>query len=214
MRPGKKPQNSQRARWLRLLHQWHWISSAISLCGILIFAVTGITLNHAGSIEASPTTARQKAALPADLRPLLAASDDAPPGKSEQALPPALGNWLDQQFAIRSQGRPAEWTADEIYLAMPRPGGDAWLSIDRASGEVEYENSRRGFIAWLNDLHKGRNTGALWSWFIDIFALACVVFSLTGFLLLKAHAERRRSTWPLIGGGLLLPALLAVFFIH
>ncbi|MBL8445053.1 MAG: PepSY-associated TM helix domain-containing protein, partial [Zoogloeaceae bacterium] len=44
--------HKRRAVWLRTLHQWHWISSAICLFGMFLFAVTGITLNHAGAIEA------------------------------------------------------------------------------------------------------------------------------------------------------------------
>ena len=43
-----------------------------------------------------------------------------------------------------------------------RPGGDAWLRIG-AGGAAEYEITSRGAISWLNDLHKGRNTGAAWS---------------------------------------------------
>ena len=102
----------------------------------------------------------------------------------------------------RSARQPAEWSADEVYLSLPRPGGDAWLSIDRASGAVEYERTDRGWIAYLNDLHKGRNTGAAWRWFIDIFALACLVFCITGlFLLQTACAPARASTWPLVGAG-------------
>ncbi|NIV36045.1 MAG: hypothetical protein GWN58_43325, partial [Anaerolineae bacterium] len=34
--------------WLGTLRQWHWISSALCLVGMLLFSVTGITLNHAG----------------------------------------------------------------------------------------------------------------------------------------------------------------------
>lgn len=34
------------------LRQWHWVSSALCLAGMLLFAVTGITLNHATDIEA------------------------------------------------------------------------------------------------------------------------------------------------------------------
>ena len=40
-----------RAFWLRQLHSWHWISAALSLAGMLLFAVTGLTLNHAGSLS-------------------------------------------------------------------------------------------------------------------------------------------------------------------
>ena len=77
-------------------------------------------------------------------------------------------------------GRAAEWSSDEIYVAMPRPGGDAWLRIDRASGDAEFEDTRRGWVSYLNDLHKGRNAGTAWSWFIDAFAVACLIFTLTG----------------------------------
>ena len=97
---------------------------------------------------------------------------------------------------------------------MPRAGGDAWLSIDRASGAIEYEKTDRGWISWFNDLHKGRNTGTAWAWFIDVFALACVVFSVSGFFLLQMHARQRPMTWPMVGLGLLVMVLIALLFIH
>jgi hypothetical protein len=34
--------------------EWHWINSAVCLIGMLLFAVTGLTLNHAAKIEAKP----------------------------------------------------------------------------------------------------------------------------------------------------------------
>ena len=82
------------------------------------------------------------------------------------------------------------------------------------TGELEYESTDRGWIAYLNDLHKGRHTGSAWSLFIDLFAVACIVFSLSGLLLLLRHAGGRPGTWPLVGLGLLLPVLLALLFIH
>jgi hypothetical protein len=69
-------------------------------------------------------------------------------------------------------------------------------------------------VSYLNDLHKGRNTGDAWFWFIDAFAVACVVFTLTGLLLLQLHARHRPSTWPLVGASLAIPLLLALFLIH
>ncbi|MDY6925441.1 MAG: PepSY-associated TM helix domain-containing protein, partial [Pseudomonadota bacterium] len=107
-----------------------------------------------------------------------------------------------------------ETTADEIYIALAEPGGDGWLTIDRATGEALRERTTRGWVAWLNDLHKGRNTGPVWYWFIDVFAAACVVFAVTGFALALMHARQRPSTWPLLGLGLLIPAVLALLFIH
>src|SRR5690606_20652899 len=88
---------------------------------------------------------------------------------------------------------------------MPGPGRDAWLAIDRAGGTVEYERTDRGWVSYLNDLHKGRNAGPAWGWFIDVFALACVVFTVTGLLLLQMHARQRPTTWPWVGLGLVVP---------
>jgi hypothetical protein len=116
-------------------------------------------------------------------------------------------------FKVRADGT-AEWSADEVYLALPRPGGDGWVSIDRASGAASSEDTDRGWISYLNDLHKGRNAGVAWGWFIDIFALACLIFSLTGLILLWLHARKRRITWPLVGLGLAIPAAVAIVFIH
>ena len=122
--------------------------------------------------------------------------------------------WLAAALGRAVDGREAEWNRDEIYLAMPRPGGDAWVRIARDSGEVEFEDTDRGWISYLNDLHKGRHAGVAWSWFIDLFAVACLLFSITGLLILKFHAVSRPSTWPLVGLGLLIPALLALLLIH
>jgi hypothetical protein len=122
--------------------------------------------------------------------------------------------WLDAELGTALRGRQGEWSAEEVYLSLPSPGADAWLSIDRDSGAIEYERTDRGAIAYLNDLHKGRNAGPAWAWFIDVFALACVVFSITGLFLLQMHARQRPHTWPWVGLGLLLPVLIALLFVH
>ncbi|HKY81881.1 MAG TPA: PepSY-associated TM helix domain-containing protein [Sphingobium sp.] len=208
VQPKKKKRIS--SFWLKQLHSWHWISSAISLIGLLLFAFTGITLNHAADVEGSPQTVEKSANLPPALLKHVAA-DDAP--DSKKPLPAPVAQWVEREIGSRSSGD-AEWSADEIYLALPRPGGDGWVSIDRHSGAVTSEATSRGWISYLNDLHKGRNTGTAWKWFIDIFAVACFLFALTGLLLLQLHAAKRTSTWPLVAVGLAIPAVLAIVFIH
>lgn len=194
--------------WLGTLRQWHWISSALCLVGMLLFAVTGITLNHAAQIEAQPRVTERQAELPQALQSQLLSQTP------EAGLPDALRQWLENELSIDLSDRDAEWSDGELYIALPRPGGDAWLSLTLENGELLYESTDRGWISYLNDLHKGRNTGTAWSWFIDIFAAACVVFSLTGLLLLQRHASGRPTTWPLVGAGLVIPLLLALLFIH
>lgn len=175
---------------------------------MVLFAVTGITLNHAGQIEAQPQVTLRTAQLP---EPLRAQWADAEPDATARA---GLQQWLRDQWQLRSTLDGLEWDNDELYLPLPRPGGDGWLSADLTSGEVEYEVTDRGWISWLNDLHKGRNTGLAWSWFLDLFAVACLVFSLTGLLLLYLHGRQRPGTWPVVGLGLVIPLLLIVLFMH
>jgi hypothetical protein len=200
-----------RAVWLKNLHQWHWISSAMCLMAMLLFSITGFTLNHASQIEAKPQVTTQKAALPPALSDELRAFAEAHPD-SKAPLPEKLADWTEKTFPVSVAGKTAEWSDEDAYVALPRPGGDAWVRIGLDG--AEYEKTDRGWISWLNDMHKGRNTGAVWSWFIDIFALACLVFCMTGFLILKFHAANRPSTWPVIGFGIVLPMVLALLFVH
>ncbi|MEH6565960.1 MAG: PepSY-associated TM helix domain-containing protein [Halopseudomonas sp.] len=194
--------------WLGTLRQWHWISSALCLVAMLLFAATGITLNHAAQIEATPAVTNHLAQLPEALLAELQGK------KPTQGLPLKLRQWLEAELAIRLDGRAAEWSDSELYIGLPRPGGDAWLSLDTETGALEYESTDRGWIAYLNDLHKGRNTGAAWSWFIDIFAGLCGIFCLSGLFLLQRYAGNRPGTWPLVALGLVIPVLLALLFIH
>ncbi|HET9474677.1 MAG TPA: PepSY-associated TM helix domain-containing protein, partial [Steroidobacteraceae bacterium] len=94
------------------------------------------------------------------------------------------------------------------------PGRDAWVSIDRANGAARFEATDRGWIAYFNDLHKGRNTGIAWTIFIDVVAAACVFFALTGLVLLWIQARQRTSTWPLVGGGVAILVVLMMFLAH
>ncbi len=206
------PGGSSRGFWLRQMHQWHWISAALCLIGMMLFAITGITLNHASQIKAVPEVQTQQAILPAAVLEVLQSQAGTEPGNAP--VPDVLSDWLADQWAVRPGNRAAEWSADEIYLSLPRPGGDGWVSVDLDSGAVEYERTDRGWISYFNDLHKGRNSGVWWSWFLDLFAVACLVFCVTGLILLKLHAAQRVSTWPVVGLGLLLPLLIAILFIH
>ncbi|WP_443969989.1 PepSY-associated TM helix domain-containing protein [Sphingobium sp. CR28] len=205
----RKPKSRWRGWWLKQLHTWHWVSAAISLVGMMLFAITGITLNHAASISATPNLESRSGVLPAGLRPQLVhpASTDAP-------LPLPVVRAVRDAVHLDPEGKPGEWSEDEVYVALPRPGGDGWVSIDRQTGAISAEVTDRGWISYLNDLHKGRNSGNAWFWFIDVFAVACVVFTITGLLLLQLHARHRPMTWPLVGVGFVVPALIAVLLIH
>ena len=199
----------RRMQLYRTMHLWHWISAAVCFAALTLFTVTGITLNHASAISAEPAVSKGGAQVPEVLRGLLAA------GAAESTEPPpGIAAWAEDAFKLSLRNATAEWSEEELYLSAPGPGRDAWVSIDRASGVAKFEKTDRGWLAYFNDLHKGRNTGLTWTIFIDVVAVAVLFFSLTGLVLLWIQARQRTSTWPLVGGGIVLVTALMIFFAH
>ena len=68
--------------------QWHWISAAICMVGMLMFAITGITLNHAADIDAVPQLTNIEKTVPDDQLALLDSMEEGP-----VTLPRSLRNW-------------------------------------------------------------------------------------------------------------------------
>ena len=60
------------------------------------------------------------------------------------------------------------------------------------TGEYELSEVRYGVVAILNDLHKGRDTGFVWSVVIDVSAVLLTVISLTGLVLIFYLKLRRK----------------------
>lgn len=192
------------------IRKWHWMSSALCFVCMLLFSVTGITLNHAADIEASPTTVHLEGVVPEELLKAISLKD----AQKNIAVPDSILNWFETNHDINFANNQAEVNDGELYLASPRPGGDAWLSVDAETGDFEYESTSRGWVSYFNDIHKGRNTGTAWIYFMDVFAIACIIFSVTGFLLLQRYADTRAQTWPLVIAGLLVPIFFMMFLIH
>jgi len=192
----------------RTSHVLHWMSAAICLAALLLFSVTGITLNHASAISAQPVVTNREAQLPQPLMNLIAGADP------QVRVPGPILDWLDSEFDVDAGSASVEWSEEELYVSAPGPGRDAWVSVDRTTGEAKFESTDRGWVAYFNDLHKGRNTGVVWWIFIDVVAAACLFFSITGLILLQIQARQRRSTWPLVAGGVAIMVAIMIFFAH
>jgi len=194
--------------WRNQLRQWHWISSAVSLMGLLLFAVTGFTLNHAAQIEAQPKVTKVERQVPeTTLAGLASVTANAP-------LTPVQATAIRGATGVDVRGATVDADEDGIYLTLSAPGVDSTLEISRIDGRATYERTDRGLIAVLNDLHKGRHSGPVWAMFIDLIAIACVIFAVTGLGLLWLYARGRRVTWPLVTLGLVLPFILFLLFVH
>lgn len=95
-RPATK--KSRKAFWLKQLHMWHWMSSAISLIGLVLFAITGFTLNHAAGIEGSPVVTEKAAQMPPALLTRLKA---ATPAAEKAPLPAEVVQWVEDSFPVK-----------------------------------------------------------------------------------------------------------------
>ena len=120
MEAVERRQKQRRAFWTKQLHQWHWISSALSLVGMLLFAITGITLNNAARIEASPVVTRAEAVLPEPM--LMTLEGDHP-------LSPALRDWLSAELDVRMD-------FDSLMKAGSMLGSAAVIVMDDSTSMV------------------------------------------------------------------------------
>ena len=181
-------------RWM------HIYLSMFGLATILFFGVTGITLNHPdwvfGSVESVIQVKGQvelrwlNPAAPSEVR--------AEPDAERPVMKLEIVEHLRKEHGIR--GALAEFRADdrECMVAFKGPGYDADAFIDRETGRYSLTETRHGFLAVINDLHKGRDTGPAWSVVIDVSAGLMVVISMTGLVLLF-YIKRRRVPGLMIG---------------
>lgn len=201
---------ARREVWKRLMMQWHWISAALALIGMLFFATTGLTLLHEGMLsDGTARVTQHEGQLPA------AVLDDVrrlPP--DAMTLPDSLQGWVRAQWHLELHPKSIERQDSEIFIDLKRPGVDAWLSIDPERGMARYESSDQGWIAYFNDLHRGKNAGPVWHWLVTAFALCCIVFSLTGLALLHIRSRQKLAIWPVVGFGLVVPVVLVLLFVH
>lgn len=171
------------SRWL------HLYLSMISFAVILFFAVTGLTLNHAEWFSGQVRESRYSGSMPAEWL------KGAQPDKLK------IVEKLRTAHGIHGAVSDFRVDDDQISVSFAGPGYAADAFIDRAKGTYDLTETRNGFVAVLNDLHKGRDAGPGWSWVIDASAILLTLVSLTGLLLLFFVYRRRTSGLILAAAG-------------
>jgi hypothetical protein len=115
----------------------------------------------------------------------------------------ALVEYLRSTHQLK--GSVSEFRMDDrqVSLSFRGPGYSADAFVDRSAGTYQLTETRMGFVAVVNDLHKGRDTGQGWAWVIDIAAVFMTLVSLTGLALLLVLKKRRISgLWWLLAGAI------------
>lgn len=179
----------------------------ISFAAILFFSVTGITLNHPTAFGASTEHFRD---LTGKVRPewiglgeqtgnstteetdAEVTSQDNDDSSSSAISRLEIVEYLRATDKVR--GAVTEFAIDDyqIVITFRGPAYTADVFIDRESGDYELTEMSNGFVALINDLHKGRDTGKNWAWLIDVSAGLMTFVSLTGIVLIF-YIKRHRT---------------------
>ncbi len=185
-------------RWL------HIYLSMFGLAAVLFFSATGLTLNHPDWFYSG---AERRDDTEGDLdRKWL--NPESPKGTTSSASDEGrdvakleIVEHLRKTHGVR--GALAEFRTDEAecLVTFKGPGYAADAFIDRASGHYRLSQAYHGFVALINDLHKGRDSGPVWSVLIDVSAVVMTVISLTGLILLFYLKLRRIPGLVAIGVG-------------
>ena len=184
------------------MRQVHWISAAFSLFGLCFYAFTGFALNNEDLFKAKHEVTRTVRPIPASLlaRPL---------SEQTKTLSPQARRELTATLGVDMRDAKVRIDQGKVSLTIPSPGVKSIVRINQADGTLVLEQDRRGFIAALTDMHKGKNVRPIWGFAIDAMAISVLIFALSGLYLLVQQASKRAITWPLILGGSLVPILLA-----
>jgi hypothetical protein len=166
-------------RKLAALTRWlHIYLSMASFAILFFFAVTGLTLNHPDWFGERQSASQHKGMMEAKwLAGEAARLEIVEHLRRTHRITAALGDFRldDAQCSVSFKG----------------PGYAADVFIDRATGKYELSETRMGFVAVINDLHKGRDSGKVWSAVIDLSAVLMTLVSLSGFLLIFFLQRRR-----------------------
>jgi hypothetical protein len=178
-------------RQLMILSRWlHIYLSMASFAILFFFAVTGFTLNHAEWFAKQQRTVQIRGTIDAKLL-------EGNVARLE------VVEYLRNTHGIHGAVRDFRVEDSDCSVSFKGPGYAADVFLERGTGRYELTETRMGFIAVLNDLHKGRDTGKGWAAIIDISAVLMTAVSLSGLLLIFFLQKKRFS-------GLLVAAAGAV----
>ncbi len=162
------------------------------LVAILFFSVTGLTLNHPDWFFAEQTkrvTGQMDTAL-------LNQSGSPPQDWDENDYSHQVAKLEVAEFLRREHhltGSVSDFLAfeDQCEVTFEGPGYAATARIQRTTGSYDLDVTANDLVTMLNDLHKGRHTGFLWSLCIDTTAIVGTLVGVSGFVLIFFLKLRR-----------------------
>lgn len=203
-KPGALWQWTKSAGWRRIFTACRWIHvwlSTLALTLLVFFCVTGVLLNHLDWFESRGPHWREEHTLPAPVARALRSGPATPPS--------SLLSFIEARTGLTNPTKVTyERDLGEVTFDFAVPAGYAFATVLIEDGLVEVEYQQGTTLAVLNDLHKGRHSGAVWSWVIDLAALLIGFSALTGLIILFQQAKWRVAGLWLIFLGTLVPFII------
>ncbi|PIE01501.1 MAG: hypothetical protein CSA81_11260 [Acidobacteria bacterium] len=189
--------------WCRLIHVY---LSIFFLTLLIFFCVTGIFLNHPDWFHDKDRYDQVQHKLPETFALNLTANRNPSIPKLEEYI-----------FSISGYRHPRNVDIDyeqgEIILDYPLPNGFATAVVLVDTGSVIIEKQTGSMINLMNNLHKGRHSGRVWSMLIDLSGLFISFMSLAGLVILLQKKSWRLPGLLLITLGTLIPWLVYAFWV-
>ncbi|WP_199562627.1 PepSY-associated TM helix domain-containing protein [Pedobacter chinensis] len=187
------------SRWL------HIYLSMVSFTILLFFAVSGLTLNHADWFTSGKEVVTKDSGN-VNLS-WVNQSDTAKINKLQ------LVEYFRNKHEVKGAVSDFRIDDNECSITFNGPGYIADSFIDRETGKYELTVTRFGFIAVINDLHKGRDSGKAWSWIIDISAVLMTLVSISGIVLICFIKKKRLSGFIIAAVGTIACYLIYKLFV-
>jgi len=189
------------AHWSRVLHTY---LSMVSFSILLFFAATGITLNHQDRMTGAPKVTR----FSGRLDPALVG-----PSAGVQIDRARVVEQLRRAHSLRAPLSDFRVDDDVVNVSFKGPGYAADAFVDRRTANYDVTETKMGWVAIINDLHKGRDTGGVWAQVIDLSAVLMMLVSLTGLtLIFFLHKRLALGLW-MLAIGTAVSAAVYVWFV-
>lgn len=169
------------SKWLRIIHR----DLGFLMVGVcLVYAISGILLNHMDGKDPAFKTVEEELKVPVGLT-----NEELTVFWSDHSDLPVLKKILP---------------IDEVHSRLMLVGGVG--VYNSATGRIDYEmHKRNALIYWINKLHYNQVKG--WSIMADFFAVSLIFFAVSGLFIVKGKKGLAGSGKWYLMVGLLIPIL-------
>ena len=181
--------------WRKWCHVLHRDLGYLFFGATVVYASSGLAINHRNDWNPSYSLTRRELAVPAPGREGKFTRQDA-----TNLLARAGVDGVYQKHYFPAEG--------EVKIFFE--GGS--VVVERESGRAVVETlRRRPLLHTFNRLHY--NPGRWWTWFADTYSVALLLLAFSGLFLLRGHHGLTRRGGVLVLIGILVPTILVLCYL-